>query len=247
MKYYLFHIKYFLIVFWHNLIYHIKTTWRTYTLMFFIIFIFYDKNIHFEFQLKNNYLNFSTHESSKKNDQDTTGITKKTVSGIKRKDEPIQLVSFKDEDVQEKRYKNYIYRHSEYAVEEMRKNKIPASITLAQGLLETNGGKSKLATKNNNHFGIKCFSKTCKKGHCSNFNDDSHKDFFRIYSSTKSSYEAHSYFLKKKRYKKLFYLNPKDYKGWAKELKKAGYATDKKYDKKLIALIQKYKLHQFDE
>ncbi|MEM6316372.1 MAG: glucosaminidase domain-containing protein [Bacteroidota bacterium] len=141
----------------------------------------------------------------------------------------------------------YVKRFANVAQEEMRKFNIPASITLAQGLIETNAGASPLATKNNNHFGIKCFSKSCKKGHCSNFSDDSHKDFFRKYASSWESFRAHSKLLTYKRYKHLTKLDPTDYKGWALGLKKAGYATDKNYHNKLIRLIEDLHLDEYDQ
>lgn len=149
----------------------------------------------------------------------------------------------------EKRQKQegYIEKYWSVAVNEMKKTGIPASITLAQGLLESNAGESRLAVHNNNHFGIKCFSKTCKRGHCSNFEDDSHKDFFRIYPTPEASFEAHSHFLKKDRYKGLFKFSSKDYSSWAHGLKKAGYATDPYYGEKLINLIEDLKLHRFDK
>ena len=151
--------------------------------------------------------------------------------------------------VAEKRQKceNYIKRFAPSAVEEMNKYGIPASITLAQGLLESNAGESKLATMNNNHFGIKCFSKNCRKGHCSNYTDDSHKDFFRKYPSATESYHAHSIFLQRDRYKHLSKLGTKNYKDWAHGLREAGYATDKKYAPKLIKLIEVLKLNRFDK
>lgn len=145
-----------------------------------------------------------------------------------------------------KKQEQYIKRYAKVAQAEMDKYGIPASITLAQGLLESNAGESKLAVKNNNHFGMKCFSRKCKKGHCSNFQDDSHKDFFRIYESSWESFRAHSQLLKAKRYAALFKLNKNDYKSWAHGLKKAGYATDKNYGYKLINLIEDLKLHQYD-
>lgn len=141
----------------------------------------------------------------------------------------------------------YVNRFSEVAQKEMEKYGIPASITLAQGLLESNVGESKLATRNNNHFGMKCFSRSCRKGHCSNFTDDSHKDFFRIYQSAWESFRAHSLLLKRSgRYQPLFELGQNDYKGWAHGLKKAGYATDKAYAEKLINLIEDLKLYRYD-
>lgn len=141
---------------------------------------------------------------------------------------------------------NYIKRFSATAVGEMNKYNIPASITLAQGLLESNSGQSRLARENNNHFGMKCFSKKCGKGHCSNFNDDHHKDFFRKYGSAWESYRAHSQLLSGKRYRHLKNLDPNNYKGWAHGLQKAGYATDQRYAQKLINLIESLELQRFD-
>ena len=141
---------------------------------------------------------------------------------------------------------DYIKRFKDVAISEMIKYGVPASITLAQGLVESRAGNSRLAVQNNNHFGIKCFSKKCAKGHCTNHFDDNHKDFFRKYESTWESFRAHSTLLQKDRYKKLKSYK-KDYKKWAKGLKKAGYATDKKYDQKLIRTIKKYKLYQYDK
>lgn len=146
-----------------------------------------------------------------------------------------------------KKQLTYVQRFTKVAQTEMDKFGIPASITLAQGLLESNVGASRLATQNNNHFGIKCFSKSCKKGHCSNFTDDSHKDFFRKYKNAWESYRAHSQLLSADRYAKLYKLGKKDYKGWAHGLKKAGYATDPNYAEKIIALIEDLKLHQHDK
>lgn len=140
---------------------------------------------------------------------------------------------------------DYIKRYAPVAKAEMKRYNVPASITLAQGLLESNAGESRLSTKNNNHFGIKCFSKTCKKGHCRNFTDDTHKDFFRNYSSSWESYRAHSVFLNRSRYKHL--TKSTDYKKWAHGLKKAGYATDKKYANKLIKIIEVMKLYKYDK
>ncbi len=143
--------------------------------------------------------------------------------------------------------KNYAERFAPLAIAEMHKFGIPASVTLAQGLLESNAGDSKLATSVNNHFGIKCFSKHCKRGHCANFTDDSHKDFFVKYSSAWGSFRAHSQFLKKSsRYRHLFQLGTDDYGNWARGLAEAGYATDKKYADKLIAIIRMMGLDRYD-
>lgn len=139
---------------------------------------------------------------------------------------------------------NYIETYTPIAIAEQKKYGIPASITIAQGLLESDAGGSRLAQKNNNHFGIKCFSKTCTKGHCINYSDDSHKDFFRNYESAWGSFRGHSLLLQKPRYKALYQLKISDYKGWAKGLQKAGYATDKRYADKLIKLIEILELHE---
>ncbi len=140
----------------------------------------------------------------------------------------------------------YILRYKDLAINEMKKYGIPASITLGQAIIESRAGNSRLAVNNKNHFGIKCFSKKCKKGHCSNHFDDHHKDFFRIYDSTWQSFRDHSKLLQKNRYKRLKSYG-KDYKKWSRGLKACGYATDKKYDKKLIGIIKKYKLYQYDK
>ena len=144
---------------------------------------------------------------------------------------------------EQKKQLTYIKRFAKVAKEEMHKYGIPASIKLAQGLLETNAGNSKLATNNNNHFGIKCFSKKCQKGHCSNFSDDSHKDFFRKFDTAWASYRAHSELLQNQRYR---HLKGEDYKTWAYGLSKAGYATDPAYGDKLIDLIEDLQLYAYD-
>lgn len=140
---------------------------------------------------------------------------------------------------------HYIARFSSTAKEEMRKYGIPASISLAQGLIESRAGDSKLARSNNNHFGIKCFSRSCKKGHCSNFTDDTHKDFFRKFGSPWESWRAHSRILANGRYAKLKRYG-RDYRQWAHGLKAAGYATDRTYAEKLIGIIERYELYQYD-
>lgn len=140
----------------------------------------------------------------------------------------------------------YIKRYAKTAQQEMEEYGIPASITLAQGLLESDAGKSRLALQNNNHFGIKCFSRNCAKGHCSNYTDDTHKDFFRKYDSAWESFRAHSTFLQKDRYKHLKKYGTTDYESWAHGLRKAGYATDKRYAYKLIGLIEALDLDKYD-
>jgi flagellum-specific peptidoglycan hydrolase FlgJ len=140
----------------------------------------------------------------------------------------------------------YIKKYAPLAVLEMHKYDIPASITLAQGILESGNGRSQLASKSNNHFGIKCH--TGWKGAKVYHDDDEKGECFRKYKYVETSYKDHSEFLSgRRRYASLFKLRKSDYKGWAKGLKKAGYATDKKYPKKLIKIIEEYKLYEFDK
>lgn len=140
----------------------------------------------------------------------------------------------------------YVDQFLEVARDEFQKHGIPTSITLAQGLLESGHGTSTLARRNKNHFGIKCFSKKCRKGHCSNHSDDHHKDFFRNFTDERESYAAHSQVLMKDRYKSLFRLSHRDYKGWSHGLRKAGYATDPRYGDKLIHMIETLELWRYD-
>jgi len=141
-------------------------------------------------------------------------------------------------------YQKYINTYSNLAVKKQKEFGIPASITLAQGLLESGAGQSVLAKKANNHFGIKCHD---WNGATIRHNDDKKKECFRKYAHAEESYSDHSRFLKERsRYSELFKLNVKDYKGWAKGLQKCGYATDKAYANKLIKLIEDYELYRFD-
>lgn len=141
--------------------------------------------------------------------------------------------------------KAYIEMYKDIAIKEMKASGIPASITLAQGILESGSGKGRLAVKANNHFGIKCHN---WKGARIYHDDDKAQECFRKYTNAEFSFRDHSEFLtKRKRYAKLFTLDKNDYKGWAKELRRAGYATDKKYPQKLISLIERYNLNQYDE
>jgi len=167
--------------------------------------------------------------------------------------------------------KNYIKRYKDIAIQEMKLHNIPASITLAQGLLESDAGFSRLAVDANNHFGIKCFSKSCKRGHCLNYTDDTHKDFFVVHKSVWSSYKARSAFLKKDRYNWLWtnltyakyvetalkhkrslisldkWSKSNRYEKVAHGLYVSQYATDKQYPQKLISIIKTYELDKFDK
>lgn len=149
-------------------------------------------------------------------------------------------------DPPEERYtaEQYITLWKEVAVQKMKQHGIPASITLAQGLLESGNGNSMLAREANNHFGIKCHSDWT--GPRVYHDDDKKNDCFRKYKDASQSFEDHSKFLQKPRYASLFELKPTDYKGWAHGLKQAGYATDPNYPRKLIELIERYQLHDLD-
>lgn len=139
----------------------------------------------------------------------------------------------------------YIRRYAAIAKAEMLRSGVPASISLAQGLIESRYGTSSLAVNANNHFGMKCFSKHCKKGHCVNATDDSHKDFFLKFRTAAASYRAHSELLSNSRYKKLHRYG-KNYRQWAYGLKSCGYATDRTYAEKLIGTIERYELYKYD-
>ena len=143
------------------------------------------------------------------------------------------------------RYVEYINKYSDLAVEQMKLHKIPASITLAQGLLESGAGYSQLARKSNNHFGIKCGGSW--RGRTVRHDDDARNECFRAYKHPRDSYEDHSDFLRRgARYAFLFKLDITDYKGWARGLKKAGYATDPSYANRLITIIEDYDLYKYD-
>jgi hypothetical protein len=140
---------------------------------------------------------------------------------------------------------DYIEKYAEVAIVEMNIYNIPASITLAQGCLESGNGNSTLARKSNNHFGIKCNNSW--DGSSVLHDDDEDDECFRKYPNVWESFRDHSKFLlNNQRYSPLFKLKIKDYKGWAKGLKKAGYATDPKYSTSLIAIIEQHKLYEFD-
>ncbi|AFL81169.1 muramidase (flagellum-specific) [Aequorivita sublithincola DSM 14238] len=144
------------------------------------------------------------------------------------------------------RVANYIREYSDIAKEEMLQYGIPASITLAQGILESGAGAGELTRKANNHFGIKCH--TGWEGESVYHDDDERGECFRKYKDPKYSYRDHSLFLtQRSRYQDLFKLKKDDYRGWAKGLRKAGYATDPRYPEKLIGIIERYNLETYDE
>lgn len=141
-------------------------------------------------------------------------------------------------------YWSYIDQYKDWAIEQMQQYHIPASITLAQGLLESNAGRSSLAREANNHFGIKVGSTWT--GPYVLRDDDAKNEKFRKYKSARESFIDHSKFLQGKRYQNLYSLGQTDYRGWARGLKAAGYATNPAYAEALIRIIEMYSLHQFD-
>ncbi len=163
-------------------------------------------------------------------------IPEKLPNDIGRK--PTTALSYKE------RVQHYIYEFSGIAKSEMKTYGVPASITLAQGILESGAGYGDLTSRAKNHFGIKCHD---WEGDRVYHDDDRLQECFRKYDEASESFRDHSLFLKnRKRYARLFTFNQKDYKSWARGLREAGYATDRKYPEKLIGIIEKYRLYEFD-
>ena len=157
----------------------------------------------------------------------------------------VEKTTIQNKVTKNKNVEEYIQRFKKVAISEHEKFCIPASITLAQGILESASGKSILVKKTNNHFGIKCF------GGCNNKNsymmaDDDPDDRFIKYKSAWFSFRHHSKFLQQERYKPCFKCGD-DYKCWAKQLKRCGYATSKTYAEKLIKIIETYQLYKYDK
>ena len=175
----------------------------------------------------NNQKEYSKKEIIKKKDK------------LKNKKPPTKLILPKILNTED-----YVKFYSSIAMDEMLQYGIPASITLAQGILESGAGKGRLAVQANNHFGIKCHDWNGKKIY---HDDDEEDECFRKYDNPEYSYRDHSMFLTNRgRYSFLFDLKKDDYKRWAKGLKNAGYATDPKYPQKLIDLIERYELYKYD-
>lgn len=141
--------------------------------------------------------------------------------------------------------KDYIAKYRRIAIKEMHRTGVPASITMAQAIIESANGNSRLARNLNNHFGIKCHDRDCPAGHCMNYADDHHKDFFRKFKTVEQSFKAHSAVVLKERYTSRI-RNKNSYKQWAHALQDGGYATGKHYAKKLIRVIEMYKLQELD-
>lgn len=184
--------------------------------------------------------------TTKKGKQRTVKVDRKKKE--KEKEKPVDVV---EEDVRKEtpevyanKTEEYIAVFSDIAKDEMIKYRVPASITLAQGILESGSGQGRLSVEANNHFGIKCHNWEGAKIY---HDDDASQECFRKYKNAKYSFRDHSLFLaERKRYSKLFDLEKDDYQGWAKGLRAAGYATDRKYPNKLISLIERYQLYRFD-
>lgn len=189
------------------------------------------------------------------------GTTKKLL-GIKEKDKKEAVVETSEENRKKRpgrktevvkpapkktyadKIDTYIATYVDIAQEEMKLYKVPASITLAQGILESGAGEGDLTVRANNHFGIKCHGWEGGKVY---HDDDERQECFRKYNDPKYSFRDHSLFLtERKRYAALFELESDDYKGWARGLREAGYATDRRYPEKLIDIIERYQLYKYD-
>ena len=176
----------------------------------------------------------------------TTSSTKSETTESKPKtDSEVSLVATSNIKTYAEEIQIYVDNFKEIAQNNMKAHGIPASITLAQGILESGAGKGKLAQSANNHFGIKCH--TGWTGESVKHDDDAAQECFRKYQHPSESYRDHSLFLTTRtRYSNLFKLDKGDYEAWAKELKSAGYATDVKYPDKLIGLIERFELYKYD-
>ena len=182
---------------------------------------------------------------NKKPVANTKPLTISTPNKDSKKDSEETLEATSSVKTYAEEVKLYIDNFKEIAKNNMKQHGIPASITLAQGILESGAGKGKLAQTANNHFGIKCH--TGWNGETVRHDDDAAQECFRKYNHASESYRDHSLFLTTRtRYSKLFKLNKGDYKAWARGLKDAGYATDVKYPDKLIGLIERYELYKYD-
>jgi flagellum-specific peptidoglycan hydrolase FlgJ len=227
-------------------------TFSKVSILLIIMFFVFVESVDFDFKSTNfgsekNKIVEKTHSKHASNRQAKPSDAKmKTSQTTALSDMSFDLSPASLKDLPEISTKAYIERFSAIAVSEMDRSGVPASISMAQAIVESRSGNSVLARRNNNFFGIKCFSKMCPKGHCSNFTDDHHKDFFRTYKNQEQSWQDHSDFLMKHRYRVLKKFG-KNYKAWARGLRDFGYATDPNYDRKLISVIEKYGLDKLDD
>ncbi len=178
-----------------------------------------------------------------KNKSSVTSVIGSTVSKLDKEDKPTEIVHPRGDT--KNSVASYIEKYTAVAKDKMVEYGIPASITIAQGILESGAGKGELSQKANNHFGIKCHKGWT--GQRVYHDDDEDQECFRKYENPESSFRDHSLFLSERsRYSGLFELSKDDYKAWAKGLRKAGYATDPRYPQKLITIIEKYDLSELD-
>ena len=188
----------------------------------------------------------TTSEIKKENTPVVETKTTKPVKPLLEKDDSETLIATSKVNVSKNTVEDYINLYSGAAMQSMRTYGIPASIKLAQGILESGSGNGTLCRTANNHFGIKC--KEEWTGETVSHTDDAPNECFRKYQSAMESYNDHSEFLANRvYYKNLFTLDKSDYSEWARGLKKAGYATDPKYPQKLISIIERYKLYEYDQ
>ncbi|MFK8104024.1 MAG: glycoside hydrolase family 73 protein [Saprospiraceae bacterium] len=221
----------------------VKLPWMKIGLVLLAAVVLLKKDVHFNFAFKSPLSAVGHHDDQPQGNEELS-VAQTIAYQSERELNPYAPVS--SDDLKTRETKAFIRKYADFAKHEMNAFGVPASIKMAQALIESRAGDSRLAKNNNNHFGIKCFSKNCKKGHCTNATDDHHKDFFRKYKKPENSWRSHSKLLSQGRYKVL-HRHGKDYKAWAKGLKKVGYATDKNYDKKLISVIKKYQLYRLDQ
>ena len=184
--------------------------------------------------------------SSKKNSTRNSTSTRSSTSSLaKKNNESEVIVSTSKTTVTTDIIRLYIYQFKDVAMSNMKNYGIPASIILAQGILESGAGKGDLASRSNNHFGIKCHAGWT--GESVRHDDDAAQECFRKYDNPSESFKDHALFLTgRSRYAKLFTLSKSDYKAWARGLRAAGYATDPKYPDKLISYIERYGLNEYD-
>ena len=184
--------------------------------------------------------------SSKKNSTRNSTSTRSSTSSLaKKNNESEVIVSTSKTTVTTDIIRLYIYQFKDVAMSNMKNYGIPASIILAQGILESGAGKGDLASRSNNHFGIKCHAGWT--GESVRHDDDAAQECFRKYDNPSESFKDHALFLTgRSRYAKLFTLSKNDYKAWARGLRAAGYATDPKYPDKLISYIERYSLSEYD-
>lgn len=225
----------------------IQLPWIKFIFLAFIVFFFVKRDMKLELNLKGNEdlkEEFRSLRLTDDQEKRTNTVKASTASIFTDNPNSNPQAPISPTYLNELQVTTYMKRFKDVAKTEQEKYGVPASINMAQALIESRAGSSSLAKQNNNHFGIKCFSKRCKKGHCSNFSDDHHKDFFRKYGSAWQSWREHSKMLTSGRYKEL--TKSSDYRDWAKGLAALGYATDSNYEKKLVYIIEQYGLDKLD-